>query len=51
MNLIGKSLKNRYYIISSIGEGGMAEVYLANDIINKREVAIKIIDPPPLKLH
>jgi len=43
MNLIGKSLKNRYYIISTIGEGGMAEVYLANDIINKREVAIKII--------
>ena len=43
MNLIGKSLKNRYYIISSIGEGGMAEVYLANDVINKREVAIKII--------
>ena len=43
MNLIGKSLKNRYYIISKIGEGGMAEVYLANDIINKREVAIKII--------
>lgn len=43
MNLIGKSLKNRYYIISFIGEGGMAEVYLANDVINKREVAIKII--------
>ena len=43
MNLIGKSLKNRYYIISKIGEGGMAEVYLANDIINKKEVAIKII--------
>lgn len=43
MNLIGKSLKNRYYIISSIGEGGMAEVYLANDVINKRDVAIKII--------
>lgn len=43
MNLIGKSLKNRYYIISLIGEGGMAQVYLANDVINKREVAIKII--------
>ncbi len=43
MKLIGKSLKNRYYIISFIGEGGMAEVYLANDVINKREVAIKII--------
>lgn len=43
MKLIGKSFKNRYYIISFIGEGGMAEVYLANDVINKREVAIKII--------
>ena len=43
MNLIGKSLKDRYYIISMIGEGGMAQVYLANDIVNKREVAIKII--------
>lgn len=43
MNLIGKSLKNRYYITSLIGEGGMAEVYLANDTIAKKEVAIKII--------
>ena len=43
MNLIGKSLKNRYYIISFLGEGGMAQVYVANDVIAKREVAIKII--------
>lgn len=43
MNLIGKSLKNRYYIISLLGEGGMAQVYVANDVIAKREVAIKII--------
>ena len=43
MNLIGKSFKNRYYITSKLGEGGMAEVYIASDAINKREVAIKII--------
>ena len=43
MNLIGKSLKNRYYIISFLGEGGMAQVYVANDVLTKREVAIKII--------
>lgn len=43
MNLIGKSLKNRYYIISFLGEGGMAQVYVANDVLMKREVAIKII--------
>ncbi len=43
MNLIGKSLKNRYYIISFLGEGGMAQVYVANDVYTKREVAIKII--------
>ena len=35
MNLIGKSLKNRYYIISLLGEGGMAQVYVANDVIAK----------------
>ena len=33
----GKSLKNRYYIISFLGEGGMAQVYVANDVINKQE--------------
>ena len=41
MNLIGKSLKNRYYIISFLGEGGMAQVYVANDVIAKREESIK----------
>lgn len=41
--MIGKCLKNRYYITSLIGEGGMAKVYLADDQINNRKVAIKMI--------
>ena len=34
---------NRYVIRRSIGEGGMADVYLAHDTILKREVAIKVL--------
>lgn len=41
--MIGQVLKNRYFILSLIGEGGMAKVYLADDHINKRQVAVKII--------
>ena len=41
--MIGKSLKNRYFIISLIQEGGMSYVYLAEDIINKKNVAVKIM--------
>lgn len=41
--MIGKSLKNRYFIISLIQEGGMAYVYLAEDTINKKQVAVKIM--------
>ncbi len=33
---------NRYKLISQIGEGGYGVVWLANDIINNTEVAIKI---------
>lgn len=36
-------LHDRYKIIRKIGGGGMANVYLANDIILDREVAIKIL--------
>lgn len=43
--MIGKCLKERYYITSFIGEGGMAKVYLADDQINNRQVAIKMIKP------
>ena len=39
----GDLIDNRYKIIKSIGEGGMANVYLAFDTILEREVAVKIL--------
>ena len=34
---------NRYRIVKLIGRGGMADVYLAYDVILKREVAVKVL--------
>ncbi len=39
----GQKINDRYEIIRSIGEGGMANVYLAYDIILDRKVAVKIL--------
>ena len=39
----GELIDNRYEILKSIGEGGMANVYLAWDTILEREVAVKIL--------
>ena len=39
----GELIDNRYEIIKSIGEGGMANVYLAFDTILEREVAVKVL--------
>lgn len=39
----GQRINNRYEIIKSIGEGGMANVYLAQDTILNRQVAIKVL--------
>ena len=39
----GQRINDRYEIICSIGEGGMANVYLAYDIILERRVAVKIL--------
>ena len=39
----GQKINDRYKIIKTIGEGGMANVYLANDEILNREVAVKIL--------
>lgn len=40
---IGALVDGRYRIEARIGHGGMAEVYEATDIINKRKVAVKMI--------
>ena len=39
----GQKINERYEILKSIGEGGMANVYLAHDIILNRDVAIKVL--------
>ncbi|MCZ0756077.1 Stk1 family PASTA domain-containing Ser/Thr kinase [Anoxybacillus sp. J5B_2022] len=41
--LIGKRLSGRYKVISLLGGGGMANVYLAKDMILERDVAIKVL--------
>ncbi len=43
MIMKGQKISNRYQIIKSIGEGGMANVYLAYDTILDRNVAVKIL--------
>ena len=39
----GQKVNNRYEILKTIGEGGMANVYLAHDTILDRDVAIKVL--------
>ena len=39
----GQKINNRYEIVKNIGEGGMANVYLANDTILDRKVAVKVL--------
>lgn len=39
----GQKISDRYKIIKSIGEGGMANVYLAYDTILERNVAVKVL--------
>lgn len=41
--LIGKRISGRYKILEMIGGGGMANVYLAHDMILDRDVAVKVL--------
>lgn len=43
MIIKGQKIDGRYQIIRTIGEGGMANVYLAYDTILEREVAVKVL--------
>ena len=41
--MIGKRISGRYKILEMIGGGGMANVYLAHDMILDRDVAVKVL--------
>ena len=43
--LVGETLDLRYVITRKIGEGGMSFVYLADNVLKKESVAIKILSP------
>ena len=42
---LNAALEGRYRIESELGEGGMATVYLADDIKHERKVALKVLKP------
>lgn len=41
--MTGTTLNNRYHLLSLIGEGGMALVYEAEDLLLGRKVAVKVL--------
>ncbi len=42
---LSTALADRYRIERHLGEGGMATVYLAEDLRHKRKVAVKVLRP------
>ncbi|MDD6302085.1 MAG: protein kinase [Bacillales bacterium] len=46
---LGEIIDERYRIKSVLGEGGMATVYQAEDLISKKDVAVKIIKEDTMK--
>ncbi|HUR92107.1 MAG TPA: protein kinase [Gemmatimonadaceae bacterium] len=45
LDRLSSALEGRYSIIREIGAGGMATVYLAEDVRHRRKVAIKVLHP------
>ena len=42
---LNAALAERYELQSELGRGGMATVYLADDLRHARQVAIKVLHP------
>ena len=42
---LNAALEGRYRIEREMGEGGMASVYLAEDLRHERKVALKVLKP------
>ena len=42
---LSTALADRYKIESHLGEGGMANIYLAEDLKHNRKVAVKVLRP------
>ena len=42
---LNTALQGRYSIERQLGEGGMATVYLADDLKHERKVALKVLKP------
>ena len=40
---MNKMIAKRYMVIKHIGQGGMADVYVAVDMLLNREVAVKVL--------
>ena len=47
---LSTALADRYKIERHLGEGGMATVYLAEDLKHKRKVAVKVLKPELLPI-
>jgi len=45
MDRLSTALDDRYRIESELGQGGMATVFLAEDLKHKRQVAVKVLKP------
>jgi len=41
--LIGRRVAGRYEVLEEIGQGGMGQVYIAEQVAMKRKVALKVI--------